>query len=1389
MTVRLRGLQRMSLASAATWRPAVRDQLSPVPPHASQRESGTPLVATVASPERAPSLGLPRRSEQSGPRPLIPSRLGFHAPRLAATLLLFTTAAALALTATPAQARQARIFSGSFGGADTTVKDPYPLGHPWSVAVDQATGDVYASDPDNHRVEKFSASGEFILMFGKEVNRTKVEGFGTEAEQDVCTEVEVESGAECKEGVAGSAPGAFLESVAMYVAVDSSSGPSAGDVYVGQLDEHVLANNRVQKFDGSGHLVSGWGEGGQLNGSGVLSPPAPLPGPFNALLGIAVDPSGNLWVSGKPGAATERVFEFPQDAEGLVTDWAAEAGIGMAVDSEDNVYVSAGTPVLKYDSAGTEIGQVTGPGVGSDALAVDPATNDLYVGSGSEQQFNVLRYGPSCVIGGQGAGCEPVETFSSDHLGFSRGLALDPAVAGDPLYAAEVNRGEVAGFSVETVPDVSTVRASGFASGTALLNGAVNPDGVELNAGTEGCEFEWGETTAPYEHVVSCAQSAAQIGSGSAPVAVSAEVAGLVQGHTYHFRLVAGNHNDINAGLEVDEPSVGQDLSFGPPLLHSESVSGVSATAATLEAEVAPNNVDTHVQIQYGTDTSYGLVAPGVDIGSGESDRGVLSHVQGLAPGTVYHYRVVATSVLGVVEGEDRMFRTQDAGAGAGGVVLPDARDWELVSPADKHGASIEPIFTEVNFAIQAAAVGDAFSYVTTTAVEAGAEGNSNLSQVLSTRTGPGAGWRSRDIAIPHDEAAGITFSFQEYRLFSEDLSLGLLAPIGAFNPALSPEGSAQTPYLRSDFPAGAPGALCAGSCYRPLVTATEGFADVPEGTEFGVDQFHGGQTCPPQPQCGPKFLGGTPDFAHVVLRSLVALEEGAPAESLYEWSAGQLGLVSILPDGQPDASGSRPLLGLGQTARQESLDTRNAISTDGMRIVWEDHQGGNLYLRDVASGETVRLGGGAFQDASSDGSRVLFSQGGQLEQCQLVEEPGNLHCDLTDLGALTGTVIGASPDASFVYFVSAGNELVVSHDGVLSPITALSGDDFPDWAGGQGGGTEGALEPLQRLTARVSPDGRSVAFMSDGSLTGYDNHDALSARPDEEVFLYRAGAGEGEQGSLVCASCNPTGGRPHGVEFSQLETGGGRLGLAGGGTNVWPRSQWLAANIPTWTNEFHQSRYLSDGGRLFFNSSDALVPQDTNNTEDVYQYEPPAGEGTPPSDGCASGSPTFSAASGGCVGLISSGSSPQESAFLDASETGQDSFFLTTAKLSASDHDSAIDVYDAHACTTGSPCPPPPPTPQPACEGDACQTTVQPPADVTPGSLTFQGPGNLTAPLSIKPPVKPKPLTNAQKLTKALKACRHKHRHKRAACEHAARKTFAAKKAGRTGGPRGRAR
>ena len=70
----------------------------------------------------------------------------------------------------------------------------------------------------------------------------------------------------------------------MFVAVDNSSGPSAGDVYVADFAEHG-SGNRVSKFAASGQLVSGWGEGGEVAGGGAESP-------FGAMAGVAVDPSG-----------------------------------------------------------------------------------------------------------------------------------------------------------------------------------------------------------------------------------------------------------------------------------------------------------------------------------------------------------------------------------------------------------------------------------------------------------------------------------------------------------------------------------------------------------------------------------------------------------------------------------------------------------------------------------------------------------------------------------------------------------------------------------------------------------------------------------------------------------------------------------------------------------------------------------------------------------------------------------------------------------------------------------------------------------------------------------------------------------------------------------------
>jgi hypothetical protein len=351
--------------------------------------------------------------------------------------------------------------------------------------------------------------------------------------------------------------------------------------------------------------------------------------------------------------------------------------------------------------------------------------------------------------------------------------------------------------------------------------------------------------------------------------------------------------------------------------------------------------------------------------------------------------------------------------------------------------------------------------------------------------------------------------------------------------------------------------------------------------------------------------------------------------------------------------------------------------------------------------------------------------------------------------------------------------------------VSVVSGSDQMDWG-----------IDLEDLAARVSPGGGGFAFMSQRSLTGYDNRDAVSGRPDQEVFLYDAAT---EQ--LTCASCDPSGARPHGVEYGN----GSSVPLLG---NTGFRSEiWLSGSVPTWVRyadkkALYQPRYLSDSGRLFFDSHDGLVSKDVNGTGDVYEFQP-AGVPEGPracGAGTASGASVFHLArsfkvegapgeivSGeevaGCVGLMSSGSSTEESAFLDTSESGGDVFFLSSAKLSPLDVEGGLAVYDAHECTTVSPCVPPPVAPGQPCVTEAsCKAapSQQPSIFGASGSATFSGPGNL-APLPPVKKVKSAAQVRAEKLARALKAChRVKKRGKRRACERTAQKRYGAQKARR---------
>ena len=705
----------------------------------------------------------------------------------------------------------------------------------------------------------------------------------------------------------------------------------------------------------------------------------------------------------------------------------------------------------------------------------------------------------------------------------------------------------------------------------------------------------------------------------------------------------------------------------------------------------------------------------------------------GLQPATTYHYRFAAEDEREVeegaktltrsftVHGEDRTFTTQPATLGFS---LPDSRAWEMVSPPDKHGGRIAPPDPAVGGQFQAAANGEALAYLSYGSLEATPEGNRAIEQSsqLSRRAAGGA-WSTRDLTAPHTAVTGVSIGKGlEYKLFDPNLASALMEPRDPT--LLSPYATERTPYLRDN---------AEPPTYTPLLSGAPGYADVPAGTEFGTSPLGG-----PKASYGAvKTQAATPDLRHVVLGSEVPIG-AAPKGSLYEWSAdrapeARLAALSVLPGGEAVAA----FAGSG-----EGTSVRGAISEDGSRVFWSVTAGTGLYVRDTSRGETARLnveqegafGTGKaeplFQGASADGSVAFFTDtqqltedasesGADLYRCEVVLEGGRLACNLSDLtgrageesAQVQGLAAGMGEDGSAVYFVARG---VLDSAANAQGESATGGQpNLYAWEEGEGVRFVAGLSGGSPTS--TSPSGRYLAFMSDRSLTGYDNREAGGGEAAQEVFLY-----DSASEALHCLSCEPSGGRPE-----ALRPGGGNLAQAVDPRGIWS-GRLVAATLPEPTkisltgNSLYAPRYLHDNGRVFFNAAGPLVGADSNGAWDVYEYEPDGlGSCTP-----SAGGPATATLPGGCVSLISSGTAEGESAFIDASEGGRDAFFYSPAPLSVTDVDQVTDIYDAREGGEAAVL-----TPAVECQGEACQPPATAPQSQTPASSTFRGPANPPGP------------------------------------------------------------
>jgi hypothetical protein len=570
---------------------------------------------------------------------------------------------------------------------------------PQGVAV-AGNGNVYVGDGLNRRVQELKPNGEFVLMFGREVNAT--------TKGDICTAEEVKSlHVKCKAGVVGAAAGQFAGILS--VTVD----PSIGNVYVKDR-----LNWRVQEFTSVGEFVLMIGKEVNETKDHTLGATTAEKNVCTAASKDACKAGEqNLQSNTEPGA-----FNFGE-------------GSLAAGGPKDLLYVGDEHWVQEFKADGTWVGEIpltsisSSPGSYVSALTVDQA-GDVYLvynvsslsntirefNSGGEEvkhielsprETGTIEEEPSEVVAialdpaGRLAVTEHERGFKEGPQAFEAyrgslyeiaptnlhlitefdapGRVVDIAFDGsDGLYAAgqpnssgDGNGGdEVLVYTPVPVAELLASPAACVAGpdseiGATVdcsLNGEANPWGVSETK----VSFHWGKSTA-----LGSETPEQGVAAGSVPVQVSAPLAGLLPNETYYAQLVGFDHN-----VKPPERALGSErVSFitpavPPTVVGEPSVSFIGPFSAVLSGGLNPENASTEYFFEYGRCEQ--LAGCGAALKTAVLKSAVYGRIgtnleaTGLQPVSTYRYRLVTINALQQrVEGPEESFTTAPAPAPA----------------------------------------------------------------------------------------------------------------------------------------------------------------------------------------------------------------------------------------------------------------------------------------------------------------------------------------------------------------------------------------------------------------------------------------------------------------------------------------------------------------------------------------------------------------------------------------------------------------------------------------------------------------------------------------------------------------------------------------------------
>ena len=582
------------------------------------------------------------RSQAKASSPASTSSIG---RRRALLTGLFALALLAMLIPGSAEAAKTRLFLEPFGSAAEPT-----FSSAASLAVDQSNGDLLVLDTSAATVRRFNPDGTPASFSALGSNVIDGQGPGD-----------------------GTPDGGlyFGGAEEVQIAVDNSGGATDGNIYVTDAP-----HGAIDIFASDGHFLS------QLTESSA--------GALGESCGVAVDPDGNVFVGayGEPEGVIHK-FEpsggFPVSGDNTLNFPAGSpctlaAGSGPSAGS---VFVATfGSSITKFSSTTGALEYVVDPG-SNITTSVDPVTGHVFA---VPRGGDVLEYDASGAV--SATTVAQIETASP---------ALGAAAygTGEKLYVSRSGAAQIDVYGgLIGVPGVTTnAGATGVTKSTATVSGTINPEGALLEA-SGGCFFEYGETTA-YGQTAPCAESAAAIGDGTAPVPVHANLTGLVASTTYHLRLVGKNA----AGTVQGEDKVFQTaLPDLPVAITGEATPGVTGSVMNLAGTANPGGAKLNCHFEYGPTTAYGEEAPCTFTGPPVSsvDIPVTVQVGPLSPSTTYHYRVVVSNAAGTVAGTDRTFTTAagqaDSCPNAGiraeqGIevqLLPDCMALEQVSPSNK---------------------------------------------------------------------------------------------------------------------------------------------------------------------------------------------------------------------------------------------------------------------------------------------------------------------------------------------------------------------------------------------------------------------------------------------------------------------------------------------------------------------------------------------------------------------------------------------------------------------------------------------------------------------------------------------------------------------------------